>query len=215
MRGLLMTPERLNPHQVDSLCDFIGRGIRAGLALHPIAPDGSKAAIGKWGRISRGEQPPQSTEDLVMLVRSGACDGVAVLAGRASGNIEMLEVEGRCVERLDELARIAEDTGIRDLFQCMTNGWSELTPSAGVHFYYRVSDGPVAGNTVLAQRPKTDGTPEVLAETRGQGGYSICAPSGGRTHETGFSYEFLNGGPENVPTFTAAEGEELHRLFRL
>ncbi len=210
-----MPPERLDTQGVAALCDFIERGTRAGLALHPIVPDGSKGAIDKWGKISRAEQPPRSAEDLVKLVQSGGCDGVAVLTGRASGNIEMLEMEDHCIERLEELARIAEGTGIGELFQRMTNGWSELTPSGGIHFYFRISDGHVAGNTKLARRPGADGKPEVLAETRGQGGYSICAPSGGRTHDTGFSYEFLSGGPETVPTFTASEVEELHRLFRI
>ena len=209
-----MIPERLNDRQRDSLCGFIQRATSAGVVLHPIAPDGSKKPIGKWGRIATGQDHPKSDDELCVLVRSGDCDGVAVITGRVSGCLEMLEVEGRCVERLAELPSIAEDTGIGELFQRMINGWSELTPAAGIHFYFRISDGPVAGNTKLALRPGQDKKVDVLAETRGQGGYSICAPSGGRTHETGLTYEFLRGGPEQIPTFTSAEVEELHRLFR-
>jgi hypothetical protein len=134
--------------------------------------------------------------------------------GRVSGNAEMIELEGGVMARESELEAHAEAVGIGGLFRRLREGCVERTPSGGKHFYLRVSDGPVASNTIFARRPGRV-QPEVLAETRGQGGYSVCAPSGGRTHETGHAYELVAGSPAGTPMFTAAEVEDLHRLFRI
>lgn len=204
----------LTPEGRNVLCVGIQEWIAAGYALVPIKPDSSKSPIGLWARIARGEERSLSTAVLIAMVRQGTCDGVAALMGRASGNAEMMEIEGRVVDRLSELEDAAEMFGIGHLFRRLSEGCSETTPSGGVHYYLRVSDAPVAGNVVLASRPATPHD-LVLAETRGQGGYSIVAPSSGRTHETGRPYVMRMGSPANTPVFTAAEVGELHALFRV
>jgi hypothetical protein len=197
----------------DSLCAAIQQWIDAGYALIPIRPDHSKGpAVKTWAAMAKEDEPPMPAAQLIAAVRSGRCDGVAALMGRASGGTEMIELEGRAIHRLEEIGRRAEAFGIGELFDRLLGGCVESTPSGGLHCYLRVSDGPVTGNMKLACRPG-EGKVEVLAETRGQGGVSICAPSGGRTHETGDSWTLVAGTPANTPTFTTAEVNELHRLF--
>lgn len=199
----------------EALCRGAAAWIEAGYAVIAIRPDGTKAPRIEWGGIATGTQPPPTIEALTRQIMSGQCDGIALVTGVASGNAEVLEIEGRAAERLDDIVAIAEATGVSDLLMRLCEGCVEESPSGGLHFAYRVSDGPARGNTVLACRPaptKQKGG-LVLAETRGQGGYMICAPSFGRTHDTGKPYRMLAGSPANTPTFTVAERDELHRLF--
>ena len=201
----------------ESLCLAVAEWAAAGFAIILIRPDGSKAPLTKWKTIAEGSQPPPTVESLTDQIRKGLCDGIAVVTGVASGNAEMIELEGRAAERLDEIVMHAEATGVGHLLERLLSGCVEASPSGGMHFVFRVTDGPARGNTSLACRP--DPTEPrgrlVLAETRGQGGYMIVAASFGRTHATGKPYAFLEGSPANTPTFTAAERDELHRLFRV
>jgi putative DNA primase/helicase len=198
----------------ESLCLAVAEWAAAGFAIILIRPDGSKAPLTIWKTIAEGSQPPPTVESLTDQIRKGLCDGIAVVTGVASGNAEMIEIEGRAAERLDEIVMHAEATGVGHLLERLLSGCVEASPSGGMHFVFRVTDGPALGNTSLACRP--DPTKPrgrlVLAETRGQGGYMIVAASFGRTHDTGKPYAFLEGSPANTPTFTAAERDELHRL---
>lgn len=199
----------------EALCRGAAAWIEAGYAVIAIRPDGTKAPRIEWGEIATGTQPPPTIEALTRQIMSGQCDGIALVTGVASGNAEVLEIEGRAAERLDDIVAIAEATGVLGLLMRLCEGCVEESPSGGLHFAYRVSDGPTRGNTVLACRPdptKPKGR-LVLTETRGQGGYMVCAPSFGRTHDTGLPYTMLAGSPANTPTFTMAERDELHRLF--
>lgn len=200
----------------ESLCRGAAAWIEAGYAVIPIRPDGSKAPMLRWAGIADGTQPPPTLDVLTRQIMSGQCDGIAVVPGIASGGAEVLEIEGRAVARLDDIVALAEATGVSDLLDRLREGCVEESPSGGLHFAYRVSDGEALGNTILACRPYTT-KPKgrlVLAETRGQGGYMICHPSFGRTHETGRPYRLVAGAPTHTPLFTVAERNELHRLFR-
>lgn len=204
----------LTPEQTAELCCGIRNWNDAGYSLVPINPGGSKSpAVAEWGSIARGERPSLTADELVAKVRRGNCDGVAALMGLASGNAEMIEVEGRAMARFPEIEQQAAVLGLANLLTRLREGCAERTPSGGMHFYLRVVDAPVAGNAKFARRPG-ESKIEVLAESRGQGGYSVVAPSGGRTHETGRAWEMIAGGPASTPVFTAAEVEDLHNLFR-
>jgi len=54
----------------------------------------------------------------------------------------------------------------------------------------------------------------VLAETRGEGGFVVVAPSYGKVHETGLPWFVLEGGPATVATVTPDEREAFLDLFR-
>lgn len=54
--------------------------------------------------------------------------------------------------------------------------------------------------------------PQVMIETRGEGGFTVLAPSAGRTHPTGRAWTALIGGPDTIPTITVEERDALHAI---
>ena len=148
---------------------------------------------------------------------TGNPPGLAVVCGAASGNLEMLELEGRAItEGLGAaLAELAREAGLSDLWQRLTSeGYSERTPSGGVHILYRVDGEQVGRNLKLARRPATEteltldpvNRIKTLAETRGDGGYTIVAPSFGTVHETHRPWTALAGAtPDRIPNISAVD----------
>lgn len=186
---------------------------------HPQAgqpnPDGGQHGWG-WGRIATGAMPRLTVQQVMGVIRSGRADGIGVFGGLASGGLEMVEAEGRARALLPKVREAAERLGVLHLLERLAAGCVEESPSGGVHFVLRVTDGPALGNTVLAARP--DQSAEhgrlVLFETRGQGGWFVCAPSAGRTHRSGKPYRIIRGGPSTIPGFTTAERDALYAAFR-
>lgn len=129
----------------------------------------------------------------------------------------MLELEGRAVdEGLGQaLIELLAEAGLADLWKQLTsNGYWERSPTGGVHILYRITDAAVDRNLKLARRPATeyelsiDATDKVktLAETRGEGGYTIVAPSHGTVHETRRPWVALSGStPARIPAISATE----------
>lgn len=178
-----------------------------GVNVIPVRDDGSKApALRAW-------QTHTTTEgDLVQWF--GGDDpryrAIGAACGALSGGLEMLEIEGAHVGLLEDVGRAAGAAGLLELWERVNGGWCERSPSGGVHWFYRVKGMDVPGNVKLAATEAR----QTIAETRGQGGQVVLAPSGGTTHKTGRAWERLDGGPATVPTLTAAERETLHGLFR-
>src|SRR4051812_2791415 len=88
------------------------------------------------------------------------------------------------------------------------------------HWIYRILGIPVPGNTKLAREPRepTEDNPSkisVLIETRGEGGFTVLAPSNGRTHPKGGAWQVISGGIATVPTLTAEEHKALHDCCRV
>ncbi len=192
------------------------RWYQAGYMPLPVKPDGSKApAVTTWTDYQR-ERPELS--EIVRLFQIDS-DGIGLLCGEASGHLEMLELESAAADK-DYIAKLqdlfAEHDATELLFELM-GGYVEQTPSGGVHFYYRVCDenGELAGsrrNTKLARRI-VDGETQVLIETRGQGGFTVIAPSAGRTHRSGEAWSIQHGtGPESIPILTTAQRDDLYAI---
>jgi putative DNA primase/helicase len=126
----------------------------------------------------------------------------------------MLELEGRAVAdkmHLD-LKEMAGNAGLGEVWDRINNGYVEMTPSGGIHWLYRI-DGEVPGNTKLARKPGDEDKVEVLAETRGEGGFVIVAPTNGTCHPSGGAWTMLVGSAKSIPTLTVAERQGLHQLF--
>jgi hypothetical protein len=204
--------------QPDVFPDTYQKGRWAGQP-HPRAgqanPEAGQHDYG-WGRIATGAMPRLTPAQVAAIIRTGRADGIGVFCGLASGGLEMVEVEGRARELLPAIRAAAERLGHLPLLERLAAGCVEESPSGGLHFVLRVTDGPALGNTPLAARP--DPTAEhgrlVLAETRGQGGWFVCAPSAGRTHKSGKPYSMVRGGPSTIPSFTVAERDALYACFR-
>jgi KaiC/GvpD/RAD55 family RecA-like ATPase len=183
-----------------------------GVCVVPVATDGSKRpGIASWKEY----QERRPTTDELMQWFSNA-QGVGVICGAVSGNLEMLELEGRAVasKMHKEIKEIAENSGLGELWAKLNSGYVETTPSGGIHWLYRI-DGEVPGNTKLARRPGENGGVDVLAETRGEGGFVIVAPTAGTCHPSGGEWRILVGGPDTIPTLTRDERDALHDLFSI
>lgn len=142
-------------------------------------------------------------------------NGLAIVTGTTSGNLEMAEIEGKALTHLPTIINLAHDTGLTHLWEKATTGWAEQSPSGGIHWIYRVQGAPVPGNTPLARRHNPTQTPryETLTETRGQGGYFIAAPTDGTHHPTGNPWKRITGGPTTIPTLTPDERAAFHTLL--
>jgi hypothetical protein len=189
------------------------RFLKEGISVVPVANDGSKRPAFAWQRFQ--EELP-NTDELLMWFKNGV-DGIGVVTGKVSGNLEMLELEGRAVAQKIhlEIAEIANNSGLKELWEQLNSGYVEMTPSGGLHWLYKISDGEVAGNTKLARKPGENGGIDVLAETRGEGGFTITAPSGGTTHPSGGNWTLIGGSIETIPTITMQQRNALHDLFAM
>ncbi|MEV6842721.1 bifunctional DNA primase/polymerase [Actinoplanes sp. NPDC051411] len=104
----------------------------ADCAVIPIRADGSKAPRVAW----RQYQDKRAERDQVERWFTGNPPGLGVLCGAVSGNLEMLELEGRAVaEGLDAtLVDLLKAAGLENLWDRVTRlGYSERTPSGGIH----------------------------------------------------------------------------------
>jgi P4 family phage/plasmid primase-like protien len=182
----------------------------AGCSVIPARVDGTKAPAVNWRDYQSGRAGP---EQLRAWLDGGAHDGFGVVCGAVSGQLEMLELESRAMADglLQALAAALADHGLDELWQRITRGYLEASPSGGLHLLYRVMDGAAEPNTKLARAADR----QVLIETRGEGGYVVVAPSGGRTHPSGAAWALLAGGPATIAAISAEERDALHAIARL
>lgn len=212
----------------ESITEAAGLWHDAGCSLIPIRPDGTKAPMVEWAPYMR--KPMSKTALSVFLSQPS---GIGVICGKVSGNLEMLELEGRATTSLhfDAIFWECQARGVEDLLHSMMyDGYAEWTPNGGLHFFYRISDHEVPGNTKVARRPATEeelaqdmaatGLPlekinkvRVLAETRGEGGYSVVAPTTGICHPSGEAWTVAAGTIGTIRTITWDQREQLHAAF--
>lgn len=188
----------------------------AGCSIIPIRADGTKIPRIEW-------KPYTQAPPLRIAITPWFQDhrvGIGVVCGKVSGNLEMLELEGRATssEDLNTIVEQCELRGVDQTFhQLLTEGYAEWTPSGGLHFLYRITDHEVPGNTKIARRPATaeelaaapDDKIKVLSETRGEGGYVIVAPTAGTVHPTGEAWTVAAGKLGVIPTITWATRNKL------
>jgi putative DNA primase/helicase len=145
---------------------------------------------------------------------NGKSYGLALICGAVSGNLEMTEIEGRACggDHLTEIMNQMDELGLGHIWDLLTgpNGYSEMSPSGGLHLLYRISDHEVPGNTKIAQDPDR----QVLAETRGTGGYVIVAPTPGLCHPSGEAWTILQGAYGSLPVITWEDRCRLHEALR-
>ena len=208
----------------------------AGICVVRVKTDGSKMpmSVPGWGQLDKatGEikagwkrfQTERPTREMVSSWFTKGHPGIGFITGAVSGNLVMLELEGRAVEEGigKQLVKAATDAGHRELIHRLANGYNETTPSGGVHFLYRLSDGVMPANIKLAMRPATEAelvedpksTAKTLIETRGEGGFTVAAPSHGKVHPTGNAWTMTAGGVATIPTLTSEEQSVLFGLCK-
>jgi hypothetical protein len=192
----------------------------AGFSVVPVKQNGEKRPDLKGWEAYKLEQP--TAQKIGEWYDGASRTGVGVIMGAISGNVEMFELEGRAVNEgaRDRLIPALKAAGVHEVWKRLVSGYAEHTPSGGIHFIYRLDGKAVPGNTKIASRPKkseeltaTDHEllkkspnqprPYVLAETRGEGGFVVVAPSHGRVHQSGLPWTFSkNSVPGRIETIT-------------
>lgn len=182
-----------------------------GIVAIPVAADGTKRpGLSSWKEF-QDRHPTQ--DELVAWFHNDQVQGLGVVTGPISGNLLLLEFEGRAVKKKIHLkaADAIKAADLGDVWQRLVDGYSEATPSGGIHFLVKV-DGPIAGNTKLASSAGEDGG--CLIETRGAGGFCITAPSSGTTHPEKKPWTMMGGSIETIPTITSDEMNELFTILQ-
>jgi len=203
-----------------------------GCSVIPIRPGGTKAPYFDWKRGEVNYQETRPTRGEVRRwweVRFPQA-GVAVICGKVSGNLELVELEGRAADG-DSLSRIKSECELRGVEEIWSSllalGYAEWSPSGGIHVLYRVPGHDIPGNTKLAMRvARSDEYNDeelkiladfpdrqfwrVLAETRGEGGYVIVAPTGGNCHKSGEPWTTVAGKQGVIPCITWSQRMAIH-----
>lgn len=137
--------------------------------------------------------------------------GIAIVTGKVSLNTEILDEDLKY-----DLTGTMHDEFVALLNEHAPGLYEKLiiqrTRNKGHHYIYRCET--IEGNLKLASRPTSEAEQKshpnekvkVLYETRGEGGYFVCAPTPG--------YEIIQGSFENIPTITKEEREILFSVAR-
>ncbi|RMB81301.1 bifunctional DNA primase/polymerase [Streptomyces shenzhenensis] len=201
----------------------------AGLCVLPVKADGSKKPAVSWLQYKVNRTTPADHDK---WFGGGRPAGIAVVYGAVSGNVEMIEFEGRAIGLLDEVTEVMEAYGLGEPWAAILNGWVTESPSGGRHFRVRVEGGDVPGNRKLASRlaEEHEYTDEerqrlrekpnsriirVEIETRGEGGYGLVEPSGGSVHASGRPYTRIAGCPATIPTVGADVMDAIRTVCRM
>ncbi len=179
----------------------------SGVSVIPILANQTKRPAIEW-REYQGHVP--SLEEITEWWGNGHAFGIALICGSVSGNLEMCEIEGRAMESFSKIHEACDRLGAGDILATLMQEYSQESPTGGLHLLYRIENHPVPGNTKLAR----DEAGLVLAETRGEGGYVIGAPSPGACHPSGKPWVLNSGRYGVLPTISWAERCLLHEAIR-
>lgn len=151
---------------IEAINTFIELGLSVIPTLpadHPVRP---KRPASSWKQY---QTQIATLREIRQLFPAGNGYSVALVAGKVSGNLEVIDFDAPELFQpfMDQLRAARPELEAKLLRQA--------TPSGGFHLLYRCTE-PVQGNQKLAR--STDGK-ETLIETRGQGGYALVAPSPG------------------------------------
>ncbi len=169
---------------------------KAGLSVVPLKQD--KRPIGKWKAMQ--------SEIITNLEDLNFTEGVGIVCGAVSGNLEVLDIDCKYDISGTLFADYFSDVTAQDPAL-----WLKLvvqaTQNHGYHLLYRCDE--IEGNQKLASRPTTEEEREkhpdekvkVLIETRGEGGYIASYPMTG--------YKYTSGNPTQIQTITPEERQLL------
>ena len=174
--------------------------IKQGLNIIPVS-DKKIPSIKGWKKYQ---------SEMVNLDEMPEYDAVAVITGKVSGNLELIDIDQKyCLHGTlrDRYKQLVDDfsPGLWDkLVECTTKG-------GGFHLVYRCEE--IGTNVKLASRPSTPEELEekkekfkVLIETRAEGGYFLCKPTVG--------YDVVKNVLLDPPTISKEEREILLRAAR-
>lgn len=152
------------------------------MSVIPVRKD-KRPVIGSWAQYQKS---PATPAEMAAWPKS---EGIAVIAGAVSGNLLCIDID----EKHDPLKTISKE------YFALLKEWLgeetfkklviEQTPSGGWHILFR---SPTAyGCEKLA---RAAGKQEAMLETKGEGGYFLCAPTEG--------YKLVQGRMEEIPVLS-------------
>jgi len=166
----------------------------AKLATLPTKADKSPNVKGTWkGGI----------KDISQYIGS---NGLGIICGADSFGVECIDFDNHFGNAKDIISDFIEQ--VRDIYM-QYNLPVESTLNGGFHLVYRCDT--IEGNQKLAQKPVWDShlrkhKPDVLIETRGEGGYFVAAPTPG--------YRVVRNSLLDIPTITKKDRETLLNVAR-
>ena len=178
----------MNPISIETAVGYLN----AGLSCLPAERAKKHPSIGSWKTWAK-RLPTRIEVEAWFANRQ---DGICVIAGAVSGNLECMDFDNH--GELFEAWMQKVDT------QLLAKLVIEQSPSGGYHVMYR-SKGSVEGNLKLA-RGIRDGKLTTLIETRGEGGLFLCCPTEG--------YVLQQGELAHIPTVEPVEREALLNAAR-
>jgi hypothetical protein len=133
-------------------------------------------------------------------------NGVGIICGASSFGVECIDFDNHFGDAKEILSSFIEQ--VRDIYMAYKLP-IESTLNGGFHLIYRCDT--VEGNQKLAQRPKycdkiRGFKPDVLIETRGEGGFFVAAPTPG--------YRVVRNSLLEIPTISKKESSELLNVAR-
>jgi hypothetical protein len=180
----------------------------AGLAPVPTSNNGSKAPdLRTWKQY-------QTTRPSVADLRAfnfAAHDGFGIIAGAGSGHRECWDFDTNDVF-LAFVAR-AHACGLGAVIDRLTTGYLDRTPGGGRRIIVTYPATLTFKDVTLARRPGRAGEPPIktLIELPT---FAIVAPSNGRTHPSGGTYERVSGGFDQIAQYSETERQALLILAR-
>ncbi len=169
--------------------------VAAGLSVVPILTNGTKRPALAWKEY---QQRRPTDAELVHWWGPGSDGyGVAIIGGKVSGGLEVLDVDDAGVWSAWSALVEQHHPGLLDRLPQV------LTPSGGMHVYYRTPEP--AGNLKLALA--ANGV--TLIETRGEGGYVLAPGCPPACHAAGKSYVLVNASLRAIPQLPADLRESL------
>jgi len=127
--------------------------------------------------------------------------GVAVVCGRISGGLVCIDIDKKHDPRKNVELKFLDsiiEAGLQEIYlRCIF----EQTKSRGYHIVFRTA--MQIGNEKLA---RGEGKVEAMIETRGEGGYFVCAPTPG--------WVLLRNGFDSVPYLEEADAKRLIECAR-
>lgn len=189
----------------------------SGVAVLPILANQTKRPAIRWSPYIA---TAPTLDEVQEWWGNGKTWGLALICGGVSGGLELTEIEARAMgsESLTEIMNRMDELGARHIWELLSGpeGFTETSPSGGIHFLYRISDHEVPGNTKIAQKAQdADGNRLCLVETRGHGGYVITAPTSGVCHPSGEAWQLLTGQYGKLPVITWQERNLFHEALKL
>lgn len=161
----------------------------------------AKTTFEDWGNY---KSKIITEEELWHQMEKYSTTSVAVVCGKVSGNLEIIDLDPKNKAGIEVLV-------LKDIKELLPNLFKRLrlhrTPSGGYHILFRIIGTQPNGSKKISGRPPTieelnlnpKAKPVYFIETRGEGGYALTPPS--------FGYSVVN--DVEIPLITFEERQSL------